>query len=492
MKKTIILQVLLFATVLFVNAQTQPFDRNKNSSLSETIIAPITNFPPCKCTNDSIKKYSRIFNCLPCREMEYITKWEVWGNEIVCADVFFCDFQSNISIHEPSVFHSFVAEVHKSLKLVKPEFTINFTPSNCNKEFEIFTFRKEGVLWYNPDYEDDYYKNFDRTAQSCFDMLILITGISTEEILTEALEKHIVEMTENWELDDYSPEYIRKINSKYNIEIPMPNDSSYVSWNSITNAIIETLQENDIDLKDFTLNEFVFLDSENNANDIISQSEFFKLNDLFYKWTGQITIDNIERAISPANRVTFDTKQIGIELSTNIIKHWDKKENNKSEPKQVLILVNLNEPVKYSNYKGIELNIRSICPAAYKISGTDILFSFSNAQINPLWHEYLDLFALRIAEATFQIPYKNCWIMAKGKDIVLNNYIISGSIEFQIDKQQQSKIYAVTNTGKGKMIEIPIDTLKKIFLSLGAITVDFEERGNSLIVKFTKYIADEK
>jgi len=206
---------------------------------------------------------------------------------------------------------------------------------------------------------------------------------------------------------------------------------------------------------------------------------------------------------------SFQTSQIGIELSTDIIQNWSNTKKKNKKPQFATILANTME-VMYSNSDNLRIYIDNICPSIYEISGSNMLFSFSNARFESSLSPYSDKYVViydmgkqfvleknanypdysgfQIDSATFQIPYKKKQIVAEGCRILLNNHIITGDIKFQIGRKEGLKTYIITNTDKGEIIEIPVETIKKVFLSFQEFKIDFQENRDFLIVEFTKYL----
>ena len=190
-------------------------------------------------------------------------------------------------------------------------------------------------------------------------------------------------------------------------------------------------------------------------------------------------------------KISFNNKTIGIELSTNIIEQWESECDKTTNFQQAIILAYLNQPMIFSNHNDLEIDIQEVCPTAYKISGTDILFSFSKVQfassLFPWNDNYPDFSGFNIDDAVFQIPYENNWIIAEGENIKMNNHFITGTIKFQIGRKQSAKTYIIINTDKDEIIEIPIEKLKELFLSYKGFDIEFENYSMySFNVKFTK------
>ena len=466
----------------------------------EKILEPRTDNIPCKCDDSAIKKDLNNRNRLTCERIkDYFLKWDAFGNEIICDKVYFSLLRTENNFYFKEDMYNFAATVFQPLRIITPYFAVNLTPCNIsNQEIEIDVLCNHDIERYEPNFD---YENFDRTAKSYFDALKTIVTKKREVTMKEILYKFLRKKSYFWYDDNYHslPEYISRVNTEYNIEIPMIQHNYYKD--TAVTAIIKVLQENDINFEDFTFNEFVLQKNLEDPKHTVTEREVANLGDLFDEWLGNTwwnTISKMDKLIYPVKIAVFHTKQIGIEISTDIIQHWDNAKNKKSKPQKSVILANLSESLKYSNIDGLEVYIKSICPSVHKISGTDILFSFSNARYGRFadWEEkYPDLYGLMINNATFQIPYKKGWIMAKiakGEDILLNNYIISGKIEFQICRKQKTKTYIITNTDKGEIVEIPVETLKEIFLSYKEIDVEFENSMYSFYVKFSKNISSYK
>jgi hypothetical protein len=285
----------------------------------------------------------------------------------------------------------------------------NTTPS----ELKVSVIKEHGIKNYEKTFE---YEDFDRTTKSYFDVLMLIASQTDRIVLTDILTNHL-DMAENIRNENDVNKFISAINRKYNIEILLPNEVSK-NWEAISNLIIETLYKNNIDLRQFILNEFV-VESDNTEPHTLTPDEGNNLEILFFNWLGYFSINDIDKQIYPQMKANFVTNVIGVEISTDIIQCWNRKENKKSKPQQAVILAQLKKMgMTYSNVdKFNQTEIQSICSSTYKIRGTNILFSFSNAKFESTENEDSgtdsNKFALRIDTATFQIPYKKGWIMRK-------------------------------------------------------------------------------
>ncbi len=300
MKKSIILYALLYATSLGSYAQ----------------IASITKFTPCVCEQAETKRdLSKGF--LPsCNQLKDITKWNAWGKEINCDKIFYANLKTNISAKNDAAFYGFSIIAFQPLRITIPDFTINLTPCNVSTpELGVRIMKQHKIKQYKASFD---YENFDRTAKSYLDILMLISGVAEKDFLTVFLSNHFVGKNN-------ITEFIHSINDRYNIAIPtnIPGKFPYNSWETNAITIVDTLYNNNVSLKEFILNEFVLAeDDANGTSHILTPDEGENLENLFVKWLGYFSINDIDNQIYPQMKVNFGTNVIGIEISTDIIQRW--------------------------------------------------------------------------------------------------------------------------------------------------------------------------
>ncbi len=449
------------------------------------------------------------------REFKEIIGWQCFGNEKSFNEIFFKNLQTTSS--RDAAFYSLTAIAYKPIRLVNPDksFGINLTP--CTDEKNIFELPVDinythGIKKYIPDFE---YKEFDHTAKSYLNVFINIAEIEEKELL----EKVLFDYTEV-DLKDF----FSKVNQEYKTQIKLNDESPEESIKKIK----EELQKKSINISDFVLNEFILSEKTiHKIND--SEAERFEM--IFSKWLGNFTIDDIDKGIIyPKINATFTAKNIGIDISENIIRKWDALKNKPATDKgekfiPATILADASG-VKYSNIDGFSASMNNICFTRSEITGTGILLSFSQAILTTAKYEYphnlefhnyplfvldsifensepiygyvynydtllTNFSGLLIKSGTFNIPFKNKIITANGSNIILNNKLISGTILFRTYNLTDSKtIPAKIQIGADEKItiETTIEELEKYFKDSGLTDFKFDKEGGYLKMYFKKVL----
>lgn len=447
------------------------------------------------------------------KEFKKIIGWQCFGNEKSYDGIFFKNLQT--SSGSDASFYSLNAIAYKPIRLVNPDnsFGINLTP--CTDEKNIFELPvtvnyTHGIKKYIPDFE---YNEFDHTAKSYLNVFMNIAGIEEEELLGKVLFDYtVVDLGE----------FISRINQQYKMQIKLDEESTEES----IKRIIEELQKKNINLNDFVLNEFILSEKTTHKIDN-TEAEHFEM--IFSKWLGNFTIDGIDKGIIyPKINANFTAKNIGLDISENIIRRWDALKNKSATDKngkfiQATILADVSG-VKYSNIDGFSASMENICFTRSEITGTGILFSFSKAILTSSNEEYpnnLDLYnypmfimdsvfensepiygyvynydtlltnfsGLLIKSATFNIPFKNKIITANGSNIILNNKLISGTILFRTYGLTDSKTMPTKiqiGADEKNTLETTLEELEKYFKNIGLSDFKFVKKGGQLKMYFKK------
>jgi hypothetical protein len=473
----------------------------------------------CECFQMMEKQngFSPLLNTLlSYKDFKELIGWQFFGNENSYNRIFFKNLQ-NLTNRDAAVY-SLTAIAYKPIRVVNPNksFGINLTP--CTDEKNIFELPitinyVHSIKKYIPDFE---YKDFNHTAKSYLNVLINIAEIEEEELLGKVLF-------------DYSEidlkDFITKINQEYKTQIILNGKSK----EERIKEIVKELKEKKFNINDFVLNEFIL--SEKTIHKI-NDTETQQLEIIFSEWLGYFSIDDIEKGmIYPKIDANFTTKNIGIDISENIIRRWNGLKNKPVTDKSgkfipASILADVSE-VKYSNNEGFSVSMNNVCFTPSEITGTGIMFLFSNATLTNPNLEYPDklelynypLFimdsmvenskliigdlynydtlltnfsGLFIKSGTFTIPFKKKKITANGSNIILNNQLISGTILFQTFGLTDSKTTPIKiQLGANEKITLntTVEELEKYFKSIGLTDFKIEIEDGQLKMYFKKVLS---
>lgn len=407
--------------------------------------------------------------------------------------------------------------------------TLNLTP--CSYKDRFYKIPYFGIDLKRQD-SRDLNENFDYTAFAYFDYLISGTnrraGKSPKALLRKILEE------DPFYLDSSNDrvQFIRSTNTEYNLNLKeqeiLKDDGL-----QIIDLFIAALENSNIEIPDFIVKEFVLTD---NTDHRINEEEQRKLkrmfsihNELFFK---QIDFKLKNQLYNGYISEESGTLRIGVEISKNIIRklnpitHRPELDSIRNDVASDIMLYT--DGFHFSNYEQDKVTVDSICASTSEITDTGILLGFDKAKLilpqkevmfdyqtpsldvknYPLFKkvdhkdeskEYtsseaceptlLNFTGLTIPYANVQIPFNEKRLAVKGKNLIVNNFFISGAFEIKMDSENESDDELLLSTGNVP-IGISMNGLLHHFKKIGLGEVELVRKGDILTVYFLKE-ADE-
>lgn len=443
------------------------------------------------------------------------TGWEFAGKENFYDKLFYKGLQ--VSLNNGGGLYALTGLVYKPIRLMHPAktFTINITPcatTNIGTELPIKVNYEQNIKKYIPGFDED---SFDRTATAYTNVLLRIAGVDDKDILHKLLF--------NYMTDDINS-FISKINATYGLTIT----TNAGNEEKLVEDILKGLDSKKIAFADFIVTQFVQTD---NLPHPLNEKEELALIDIFSDRIGGFSVETLNRFIYPQVRASIDTKKIGIEIDEKIIRRWDgikKKpltdQNGKFIPANILADV---PSLGYSTQDGINVTLKDVCFTHSEITGTGILLNFNKATLVTVsnYHEYklnninYPLFitdstffpgqpmaqahyeykydplitsfsGLLINDATVQLPGTKKMIPAIGRNIIINNKLISGVLIFQAETLIDSKTFPTAPNIKtgDQPFEVSMQELQQAVQKLGINNYRFVNERGQLKMYFKKIL----
>ena len=377
--------------------------------------------------------------------------WNLTDTSIFFKDFYIYDFWSDPTLkNKGEGLYSFILTGQKPIKFQHQDktITLNLTPCNPgNQYFEflvVFSYKDDmNKLWkYDPGYP---WETFDHTPESWFDALSLIGQTGAEEVFTNVLgEMSFTEDEEYLELKRYLTSLDKRFKTKFRL---MKFDGDTRS-----DTIISELNKRNVNIENLVLKDFV-LTSDTNLK--INDIEKINLERIFaFRLGNSFTIDAFEDAKITA---WFYNSHLGIELSPGMIRNWDTLANHpmvdlagQAVPLVILADIKL---LTYSSKNGFETPRMKIRHTPAEISGTGILIHFDSVEIlnsyqftgkyNPGEYRISFSSGIKIPKAMLIFPYKNKKVAMKGYGILLNNRMITGELEIELDTSDTNNMDTV-------------------------------------------------
>lgn len=296
--------------------------------------------------------------------------------------LYYRDFQIHKSANGDAAFYDLKIVTYKKLALEIPGtngLALVLNPSldennpGANSEFKTSLSYKWEILKYIKGFN---LQSFDYSGSSFFNLVLDFTGLSKQELLTEAIFLFI---------DD--PDPILKFandfnaNASYNPStplVPISDPDNEVVISDLLNQLISN--GNDFDAYQIVLESY--LTSTDSFGNI-----FNKIEILFQKWLGSFTTDDLKNLLIPQANASFNL-DFGIEFPPNILRQVDANgepiiDSVTQEDKPALLLCN-GGSFFFSTKNGIEFQPNySLSFINYaEIKGTGIFFNFTNAKLD--------------------------------------------------------------------------------------------------------------
>ncbi|MGB0985387.1 MAG: hypothetical protein ACPG19_15150, partial [Saprospiraceae bacterium] len=341
------------------------------------VIPPTTKNIGCVCKQD-LKQLSyvpRINDFATYEEVENLAEgWKYAGEKNFYESLYYKKFYN--SYDRRSNTASMILVAIKPISFMHPDQTmaINLSPCKSNQSYR----EVPVTVYYTVPIKENYpgfeLEEFGKTTKEYMEILGSYFNLNSYELLYKVLL--------NSELNDVES-FVKDINIRYgwSIKTDLDDEEAFIE------AFVKTLDEKDVDSYDFVLNEFVMTEK---TEHIITTDEKKRLNEIFTLWRyGDGFDETINDIISPSVGVTFNTKKIGIDINTKIIRRWN---NLKNEPlmkaNQYIktdILADV-EAVRFETKKGLTAYTSKACMTRSEITGTGILLDFErlNLEMKPI------------------------------------------------------------------------------------------------------------
>lgn len=408
--------------------------------------------------------------------------------------------------------------------------TLNFTPCTFKDEYyKIPTF----LINITRRDRRDLNKDFDYSAFAYFDYLTSGTnmreGKKPNIVLKEILEEQFFYDDDN--SNDFKL-FIRNVNMEYKTNVKEYEVLYNENGINIVDEFINELGNSQIDISDFIVNEFVLTEKTNHRIRINNEEKrrlkriFSIYDDLTFKQIDfKLKNQPYNGYLSGENNRDY---KIAIEINTNIIRKWNKttgKPELDSDSKDVIadILVHT-DGFSFSNYNTDEIKVDSLCTSTSEITNTGILLEFDKAKLvfpqKEITYNYRNLpldvknypffkiinknkkrnnsditkshdplltnfTGLMIPNSNVQLPIDNVLLTVKGKNIIINNFFISGI--FEIKKQSKNDLSNQLKLSTTKSpIKISTDDLISHLKNIGMEQVEIKTNEDSITVFFKK------
>ncbi|MDB5087512.1 MAG: hypothetical protein JWR09_1506 [Mucilaginibacter sp.] len=398
-------------------------------------------------------------------------------------------------------------------------FEVNLTP--CINTPTMF--RMSVSLNYHPALNGFDYKNFYHTSRSYLNVLLEGKQMNAGDLLENMLEK----MVNNDSGDGMEAlnRLIKKINKKYNTGISV----SYLNRHrqDLFPSLVRRIKAKVPDVERFIDNEFV---NTGNRPHTINAEEESKLGDIFYECCQGIDFKHFDRdRLMPQYFADFNTTtHIGININTKILARWN---NVKSKPDidatgnvlPATILADISE-AECSTGAGFTGKIHSICSSSSEIAGTGIILDFTQGKLittNDMAEELLEqnnfpLFEIKpvtaqytrkknfqkpeikydslltnfsglvIEDAVLHFSFKNCTLYSDSQTLLVNNKMIAGSMEFNIEPAENGdkKYFKLKNHNQELLTSVP--ELEGYLKGIGLNQIKLVKTKSTLIIYFKK------
>lgn len=228
---------------------------------------------------------------------------------------YYRDLQINKSVDGDAAFYSLKIVTYKRLALEVPGtggLALILNPGldegsqGANSEFPISLSYKWGILKYVRDFD---LESFDFSGPAFFNILLDLTGVTKEQLLTEALSV----LT-----DDPDPvqQFIDLFNSdpNYNPAAPLLINSFPTDEEVISDLLSQLVTNgNDFDGYQIILDKYIV--SINSPEEILERLEL-----LFAKWLGAFPINDIKEMLTPELSASIDALSVGIQFPSTILR----------------------------------------------------------------------------------------------------------------------------------------------------------------------------
>ena len=219
---------------------------------------------------------------------------------------------------------------------------------SSSSEFPVTVGYKWGVLKYAKDFE---LLAFDFSGAAFFDLILSLTGVTKQQLLTEALEA----LTGD---PDPLQEFVNLFNNdpNYNPAAPLTLNSFPTDEETIADLLTQLVSNgNDFDAYQIIFDKYV--SSLDSLEDV-----FEKLELLFQRWLGGLSLENVKELLTPEVSASVDTLSVGVQFPSAVLREVDANGDpvpdpqNPGEDKPALLRCDI-AALKYSTAAGLEFEM---------------------------------------------------------------------------------------------------------------------------------------
>lgn len=409
--------------------------------------------------------------------------WHFAGDTNFYPHLYYADFGQQICQYQ--LCNKITLVAYRPIRFMSPTNTFGMNLTPCNKSGNVFELPahciySQPIKRNRPWFE---YSDFDHSPKSYLDILFVITGTYGRDFITSYSSAYSSEDLKN---------IIVNLNKTTANKIEIKDSVSNIK------SLIRKCDESDAPI-DFIYNTFIKSPVHSSISDSLEKEQILKV---FSQWIGAVSLKDIdEKVLKPSYFVSLAPRIINIEISENIIRQWNEKkrkplldEKGNSKPSNILLYL---EFLQFSTQKGITFDdVNSVFMTISELTGTGVTFKTNKADVkvipNSLESDYpfvilektsfpfLDssitkFTGLYIKESNVKLPFKHKFIQAQGKDFLINNLMVTGTIEIP-------KIDTLKNNPDGFLVLVK---RKKVFFS----KIEFDDMIKQL--GFTNYALHE-
>jgi hypothetical protein len=461
----------------------------------------------CGCTEPALAKVgyaSRIKDLVEYSAFNKIIGWTQVAPENIYNHIYFRNYYFDNSWH--ASFNSLTAIAYQPIRMMHPDstFALNLTPCTSESKFyelPLTLSYSHGIRQYERNFDDEA---FDKTPKAYVVAFMSVLSGREDEIL-----QGLLFAGEMPNIDGFA----EALNSKYGTAV----DLDSLDEEQAIEHILAELQRKEITFSDYILNDWLKPTAPTHQ---LNAQEKYRLDEIFGSVMSPDPVARLHEIIYPHVSASFRTKQIGIEISTDILRKWDGIKGQAAKGKSGEFLPpNILATIPELNYKtesGVEAAIQEVCFTRSEIAGTGILLTFNTARLLdgkgrhryfpsiywPYNSDYprfiplkvdslIDNFTgLLIERATISMQLKGHQIQAEVNNLLINNRLIAGTITFPFVDNANQRLQSTTiriKVDPTTTMEITTDEVAQIFTNLGFTEASFGLDGNVRKLFFSKY-----
>jgi hypothetical protein len=245
----------------------------------------------------------------------------------------------------------------------------------------------------------------------------------------------------------------------------------------------------------------------------INATEGDRLVRMISKQLNIVSIETFDKEVLQTKcTASLDIAYLGIELGSKILRQ--------AGSQSVSILAKAAE-TEFDSIKGFSTNLTEICLAPTKIAGSDISVRFDKLKIITTYEQRIDALAnfnnplmtrglpssskylaqaqnnslakftgLMVPNASLEIPFKNTHLSVAVKDLLINNNMLAGKIEFPLFQGKSLGVGQVRLKAGNQIIVTTINQIQRELMNQKLTAVNLVELRSTLIAYFIMYRED--